>query len=90
MLQMCPEQFINSWSLAYHRKTRHCETEPPPLDSELPANERKRWKCEYCEKRYVSQQSLLAHVNMLHTGDNPGPTFQCDQCGKRFARKVLH
>lgn len=37
----------------------------------------------------MSQQSLLAHVNMLHTGDNPGPTFQCDQCGKRLTRKVL-
>lgn len=86
---MCPEQFVNSWSLAYHRKTRHCETEPPPLDTSLPANERKRWKCEYCEKRYVSQQSLLAHVNVFHAGENPGPAFQCDQCGKQFARKVL-
>lgn len=86
---MCSEQFVNSWSLAYHRKTRHCETEPPSTDSGLPANERKPWKCDYCEKRYVSQQSLLVHINLLHTGDSPGPTFQCDQCGKRFMRKVL-
>ncbi|XP_069686218.1 uncharacterized protein [Periplaneta americana] len=86
--KLCPEQFVNSWSLAYHRKTRHCETQPPPLDGDVPGNERKRWKCKYCEKRYVSQHSLLAHVSMMHAGDNPGPNFQCDECGKCFARKL--
>ncbi|PNF22522.1 hypothetical protein B7P43_G13958 [Cryptotermes secundus] len=75
--KMCPEQFVNSWSLAYHRKTRHCETEPPPLDSSLPANERKRWKCECCEKRYLS---LDSHKK-THNGIKP---HVCPVCKKTF------
>ncbi|XP_072329471.1 uncharacterized protein [Scyliorhinus torazame] len=44
--------------------------------------EKKRFKCDVCEKRFVNSTMLLRH-QVIHTGEKP---FRCDVCEKAFSQ----
>jgi hypothetical protein len=53
--------------------------------TEQPAeDERTRFKCKQCDRRYTRQVALDAHINSTHLGRRP---HECDVCRTAFARK---
>ena len=42
------------------------------------------YKCEVCEKRFITLQALRNHSS-VHTGEKP---FKCEVCEKSFTRSV--
>lgn len=52
------------------------------LNMPFTADQEKRFTCQLCGKRLLSEQTLKSHQK-IHTGYAP---HQCNQCGKRFSR----
>lgn len=65
----CDKEYPYKFYLKYHLIT-HMEKKPPAS-----------YKCFFCEKDYQSKEDLEAHMQNLHTGDEP---FVCMLCDKRF------
>ncbi|KAJ9575707.1 hypothetical protein L9F63_007466 [Diploptera punctata] len=84
--QMCPEQFVNSWSLTCHQKTHHSNS-ASLVQSNLPSNDKRRWTCKYCEKHNTNHQSLLIHMKMYHSQENllrEKKRWTCVICEKHY------
>ncbi|XP_067003826.2 zinc finger protein 595 isoform X2 [Anabrus simplex] len=80
------KSFPNSWSVAYHRRTRH-----PVEEGGGSLSKQKPFRCEVCGRRYVSEISLQHHQSSLHgeeAADGCGTSYQCEECGKVFSRKL--
>ncbi|XP_052891224.1 zinc finger protein 135-like [Anopheles moucheti] len=65
------------------------------LDLTLPADQSKpklfspctsKWRCEQCNRHFVSQTGLTHHNKARHAGVRP---HRCGKCGKRFSELVL-
>ena len=47
------------------------------------------FKCEYCERRFITKQSLSRHIMNKHAEETglPVPVHVCELCGKEFKSK---
>jgi len=47
------------------------------------------FKCEYCERRFITKQSLSRHIMNKHAAESglPVPVHVCELCGKEFKSK---
>ncbi|XP_044736949.1 zinc finger protein OZF-like [Chrysoperla carnea] len=51
--------------------------------------ERDKLNCQYCDKIFVSRETLTGHVQAYHTGSGPVYKHLCNQCGLKL-RSTYH
>ena len=56
------------------------------MENKHTTNDEKKYKCEFCVKRFNSKPALKDHVN-THTGEKP---YLCKYCGSGFASVGNH
>ncbi|XP_063533550.1 zinc finger protein 157-like [Cydia strobilella] len=94
--QACPKLFLNKGDRHRHYKTVHlglkkkcgiCNKEVTRMSVHMARHNPStlRFPCVECERRFVSQTELDAHV-ISHT-DNYEYTHECPVCEKKFSRK---
>ena len=50
-------------------------------------HEKKKFKCDLCEKKFSRHYNLLEHKNIVHYGIKPEKIFDCNNCSKAYASK---
>ena len=63
----CGKQ-VRNLGLRHHVKNTQCDR---------PVEERAKFKCNMCEKTFVSKKGLRDHVLYIHNQENP---YKCEQC----------
>ncbi|RZC14267.1 zinc finger protein 271-like, partial [Asbolus verrucosus] len=61
------------------------KTNQPAVEKEeasAPANNKKEFSCEKCNKNFTCKQNYEVHLKAVHAGERP---FACEECGKRFS-----
>ncbi|KAG5667303.1 hypothetical protein PVAND_015289 [Polypedilum vanderplanki] len=70
---LCPNKFKTKRDITSHVQTH------------LNVESRRRFQCEFCEKIYMKNSTLVHHIKMRHTED--GEKFECE-CGASFKTQL--
>ncbi|XP_053593929.1 zinc finger protein 93 [Microplitis demolitor] len=74
-----PYSFYNLDPFAVSYATTSQWFEPPMVNE-------KNLTCHLCQKNFLSQKTLLKHINSM-CGTNNTQTYECEKCGKLFGRR---
>lgn len=88
LIQNHPDTANRLGIIKKHYKCKHCDYEsyhPQRFHDHVLRHEKPdAFKCDHCDKAFMSKHNILKHIQGVHFKIRP---FVCDQCGTSFTQK---
>ena len=89
--EICERKFSFRFSLHRHISEAHEEKRPHKKvnmnnHKESVNEERKKFRCDKCDKAFSDKSNMTQHINAVHEGKRP---FQCSICDASFSTKQV-